>query len=609
MAQDVIRKFPLGLGVFLVAGLALADVSSALEGVQFRVTGQDAEIESRLRAASLLLSLEDGGADDILAAARGEYGRLVGSLYALGHYAPVVSVRLDGREAAGIAPMEVPPRIGRIEVSVDPGPVFSFGMARVAPQAPGTLMPQGFRPGETAASETVKEAVAAGISGWRDLGHAKATVADQRLVADHRANQLAVDVTLAPGPRLRFGPVAIEGNQRTRTDRVRKIAGLPEGRVFSPAETERAANRLRRTGTFSSVSIAEDEAITAPDLLGTTISVVEEKPRRLSFGAEVSSLDGLDLSAAWMHRNLFRGAEKLTIEAEVSQIGGQTSGADYRLALGIERPATLTPDTTLRFSTEIARENEPFYITDRAEIGLGFAHVFSDSLTGRIDVTYAAANTTVVALDRSIVGTIDYRALTLPIGLTWDRRDSKTDARSGFYIDAEAKPFLGFGTTASGLRAYGDLRGYYGFGTEKTFVLAARAQIGAVFGAPLLQTPRDDLFLSGGGGTVRGQPYESLGITVPIGTTSYQIGGNRFLAASVEARMKVTQTIGVVGFVDAGHVDQDSFFSATGDWHAGAGIGLRYDTGIGPIRLDLAAPVHGATGKGVQVYVGIGQAF
>lgn len=609
MSRLLLRKTLLGLSVFLAASSVVPSVSSALDGVKFNVSGGDKDITATLRGASLLLALESRQADDIFAAARGEYGRLIGALYAKGHYSPVISVKIDGREASSIAPLDAPLQVGKVEVSIEPGPLFRFSQTRIDPQAPGTDLPTGFQRGEIAESDMVRAAVDAAVEGWRNKGYAKAQVANQSVVADHRASRLSVDVGLTPGPRLRFGAVGIEGNERTRTNRIRKIAGLPAGERFSPAEIERAANRLRRTGTFSSVSITEDEAVTPPDLLGTTISVVEEKPRRLSFGAELSSLDGIDLSASWMHRNLFRGAEKLVIDAEVAQIAAQNTGIDYRLGLAIERPATLTPDTTLRFSVEYAHLDEGFYAADGVETSIGFSHIFSDELTGRIDIGYEHIDGVLFARDRSRIGTFLYRTLTLPVGVTWDKRDSKTDAKKGFYIDAEVKPFLGFGTTGSGLRAFGDLRAYYGVGEEDKLVFAGRVQAGAVFGPTLANTPRDDLFLSGGGGTVRGQPYQSLGITVPVGASSYTIGGNRFLAGSLEARMKVTESIGIVGFVDAARVDQDAFFGATGDWHAGAGLGLRYDTGIGPIRLDVAAPVSGKTGKGIQIYVGLGQAF
>ena len=595
----------------LAGALTLGHTSHALDRVQFSIAGANADLGGALRSASALLALsnDEDLPDQVLAAARAEYGRLVGALYAQGHYSPVVSVLLDGREAASIAPLDAPQRVARIEVRVDPGPQFRFGQTTIAPLARDTDLPDGFAPGQVAESGIVRSAVTAGVDGWRARGHAKARVTDQDVVADHPNQTLSARVALDPGPRLRFGPVDVTGHQRTRENRVRKIAGLPQGEVYDPAEIDRAENRLRRTGTFASVTITEDEGITAPDLLGTTITVVEEKPRNLSFGAEISSLEGLDLSAAWMHRNLLGGAERLRIEADVANIGAAGNGMDYGLKLTIDRPATLTPDTTLRFATEIRRLDEPDYRANLARLGIGFTHVFSDSLTGRVDLAYSIIDGTEFSEDRITSTDFQFRSLSLPVGLVWDRRDNKTDAKRGYYVETEVKPFLGFGTTGSGVRATADLRGYRGFGAEERFVVAARAQVGVVTGANLLEVPRDDLFYSGGGGTVRGQPFQSLGVNVRRSLIDYKIGGTHFLAGSLELRTKVTQNIGVVGFVDAGRVDVGGFFDPAGDWHAGAGLGLRYDTGFGPIRLDVAGPVGGTTGKGVQIYVGLGQSF
>src|SRR5690606_23497452 len=117
-------------------------------------------------------------------------------------------------------------------------------------------------------------------------------------------------------------------------------------------------------------------------------------------------------------------------------------------------------------------------------------------------------------------------------------------------------------------------------------------------------------FWSGGGGTVRGQPYQSLGVPLARSALlSVQTGGMSFAAASAELRAAITDRIGAAAFYDAGFVGIDELFGGTGQWHAGAGIGLRYNTGIGPIRVDVAVPVSGPTGDGVQIYVGIGQAF
>ncbi|MGL5012046.1 MAG: autotransporter assembly complex protein TamA, partial [Paracoccaceae bacterium] len=434
-------------------------------------------------------------------------------------------------------------------------------------------------------------------------GHAKAAPVDQAIVADHNDATLSADVTLDPGPRLRFGPLTITGLDRMSERRTRKIAGLPEGEVFSPEELERAAERLRRTGVFSSVVLADDEAITAPDLVGITAELTEEKRKRYSIGAEVASFEGLTLSGYWLHRNLLGGAERFQINTEITNIGAQASGVDYSLGVTLDRPATLTADTTLGLNAAIAHIDEEDYRADSLTFGFGFTHIFSPELTARVGLQYDYLKGTDDA------GDFLSRNLGLPIGVTWDRRDNRTDATRGFYLDAEVKPFLGFGTTDSGTRLAFDGRIYRGLGAENRIVLAARLQLGAVFGASPENAPRDDLFYSGGGGTVRGQPYQSLGIDVVRNGTAVETGGTRFVATSLEARVRVTEKIGIVGFVDAGSVGSTGFNDASSDWHAGAGLGLRYATGFGPIRLDVAAPIRGDTGDGVQVYVGIGQSF
>jgi translocation and assembly module TamA len=585
--------------------LAVASPSAqALDRLDITVAGAD-DLTRTVEGASLVRSLQAQGQtapQDLMAAARADYARILAALYARGHYSVVITIRVDGREASGIPAIEVPATIREIRIRVDPGPPFALGTALVAPLPRGTDLPDGFRPGEPAASGLIRDAVDLSIRAWRNTGHARAEVADQAATADHARAVLDVDVALDPGPRLRFGPLAVEGEVRMRERRVQKIAGLPEGRTFSETELRRAEARLRRTGIFSSVTLVEDAAITAPDLIGVTATVVEQKPRRYSFGAEIASLDGIALTGSWLHRNLLGGGERLKIDGSVTNIGSGVSGIDYGIGVTLDRPATLTPDTTAGLKFGIAHLDEIDYSADVIDFGLIFTQVISDRLTATAGLTYSWQD------GSDPGGDFRFRNLALPLGVTWDRRDDPQDATAGTYLDAKVMPFLGLGTTGSGLRAMLDGRAYRSFGADARFVLAVRGQLGAVLGPELLETPRDLLFFSGGGGTVRGQPYRSLGVAVARGFgPQFQIGGQYFLAGSLELRARVTDRIGLVGFVDAGAVGLGGF--SDGDSHAGAGLGLRYDTGFGPIRLDVASPVSGDTGDGVQLYIGLGQAF
>ncbi len=586
------------------AALALLGQSAlALEDVQITVLGTDKDLESAITSASLVQTAKnDGETDprDVIAAALAEYGRLTEVLYANGYYGGVVRVSVDGREAGLIPVFNLPSRINTIAITVDPGAPFTFGTARVAPLAPDTDLPEGFRTGARAESTQIQAAADAAHLAWRQAGHAKADLTNQSITANHNRHTLSADLQFAPGPKVRFGRMTQTTDSTVRADRVARIAGFPTGETYSPEALDKVANRLRRTGAFSSVALTEAEVLNPDDTLDVGLALADEKPRRFGVGAELSSLEGIGLSAFWMHRNFLGGAERFRVEGEITGIAGQHGGVDYRLGTRLEQPATFGPDTTAFGFANAAYEDEPAYISRSVDMGLGMTRIFSDTLSGEIGVGLHYSDTTDVFGDR------EFFHLTLPIGLTWDRRNDMLDATSGSFIRAELTPYLSLNDGGSGARAFVDARAYRELGAGDRFVLAGRVQAGSVYSDSVQDIPPEYLFFSGGGNSVRGQPYQSLGI--PVGSDGLR-GGRSYLAVSTELRANISDTIGVVAFADAGHISDDSLFAGDGNWHAGAGLGLRYKTPIGPLRLDVAGPVSGDTGDGVQIYLGIGQAF
>ncbi len=588
----------------LVFGMVLAQPAAGFQDLRFTVTGGDTALEQVLQQASLLRDARAEGLSDpfeVFTIARAEYGQLIGLFYEAGYYAPVISVRIDGREAADISPLNPPANIGVIDVQLSAGPPFVFGRAQIGPLAPETDVPGAFATGQPARSTVIRDTAGTVIDGWRDLGHAKAEPVNQQITARHPAQQLDVDVAIDPGPRFTFGQLRPSGQERTRPNRIVKIAGLPTGEVFSPDDVQRAAERLRRTGTFASVALREAEEGNPDGSLDINAAVVEAPLRRIGASIELDTESGAKLSGFWLHRNLLGGAERLRIEAMVGGLAARRGGRDYRLALEFSRPATFTPDTTLNLGVLAENEREDDFRARRARLDIGLSHRFSDELTFGAGLG--------VLVERARFGSDleirrNYRLLLLPLMVEWDRRDDERSPTSGTYIQADVTPFFGVAAADSGARAYVDARSYYGFGDDSRFVLAGRAQAGAIFGANIDRTPRDFLFYSGGGGSVRGQPFRSLGVS-PDGVRS---GGRGFAALSLEGRMRATETIGLTAFADAGYVSEGVFTGPSG-WHAGAGVGIRYDTPIGPLRLDVGLPVRGDTGRGPQLYLGIGQAF
>jgi translocation and assembly module TamA len=580
----------------------MAPFGATAQDITFVAPSASKEERSTIRAASLALSLAEdpdavSNAQDYIAAARADYARVVAVLYDKGYYSSVVSIQIDGQEAASLSPFDGRNQISEITYRIETGPMFTLGRANIGPLAPDTQLPPDFTTSGPAGVGTIRDAARAGATGWRNAGYPKARVGSQQINARQPDAQLDVNITLSPGPQLTFGRLGVEGNQDVRTGRIRRIAGLPAGEVYAPDEITAAATRLRRTGAFRSVALTEADGIGAGDTQDVTVQIVEQTPRRFGFGAEISSLEGLTLSSFWMHRNLLGGAERLRVEAEIAGIGGDTGGTDYSFATTFRRPAHFGTDTDLTALAQIEQLDEPSFFAKQVTLELGASRIVTDNLTAQISLGYRAA------LTRDGFGERKYQILTLPFDIEWDRRDDTLNATQGFYLSGELMPFLNLDGSADGARLMLDARYYRPVGERLVFAL--RGQAGSLIGPSISQAPSDFLFYSGGSGTVRGHGYQSLGVT----TSGVETGGRSYLGASAEARFAVTDTIGIVGFYDYAMIGEDSTPGADGDSHAGAGLGLRYNTRFGPIRLDVASPVGGGNGGSLQVYVGIGQAF
>ncbi|MBW6418681.1 autotransporter assembly complex family protein [Celeribacter sp. PS-C1] len=582
------------------AFLVCATAAQAFE-VQFASTADD-DLKKRLRAASAVIEAADTditAPEEIIAAVQSDYRTLIGTLYREGYYGPKISIRVDGREGASMSLISLPSQVNRVTIEVDPGPQFVFGDTTVNPLARDTELPEDFRRGEIAHSYLVGDATDAAIRGWREASHAKAQPKGQTVTADHPTKTLDVDVEIDPGPPVKLGRLRFAGNTTVREDRLWRIGNLATGTAYHPEKLDLVTKRFQKTGTFRSITLREAEELNDDGSLDIIATLVDEKRRRLGFGAELSSLEGGTLSAYWIHRNLTNNADRLRFDGEVSGIGGNT-GIDVTVAATYRRPATVTRKTTLVLGAALEHLDEPDFLSDSGEFTLGFDVETSPNSTfyGGIGYRYSEVE--------DDLGSRNFSYLILPFEGSRDTRDNSLNPTKGTYLAAEVMPFVALNDSASGVRLFGDGRGYMSFGDDDRFTLAGRLQLGSIYGAEYTDVPPDMLFFSGGGGTVRGQPYQSLNIDIGGGD---EIGGSSFLGLSGELRAKVRGNISAVGFYDLGGIGTSALPGEDAEWHAGAGLGLRYNTGFGPIRFDVATPISGDTGDGIQIYIGIGQAF
>ena len=585
--------------------------------VEVEVTGTDADdVKGPIQSASTLWADRDkpaSGAAGLLAKARSDYRRLLATLYTQGRYGGTISITIDGREAADIPPDATLAEPANVVVSVSPGPLFHFRNATILNRAPlaehrrdmvAAPESEGFASGDVARSGAILRAEALAVEAWKQQGYAKAEIAQRTVVAAHDADVVDAQIEVQPGRKAYYGPVTAEGENDIAEEWLAWMTGLREGEEYDPDDITRASTRIARLDVFSAARFQEAEMIDEFGRLPITYIVQERPARRIGAGATYSTVDGLGLETFWLHRNLFGRAERLRVEGKVAGIG-QTFKIDelpYRVGASFVKPGVYTPDTDFSASVYGDREVLKSYTRTAVTGTAGFSHVFDEQLSGGLFLNGGHAQ-----FEDKEFGKRTFSTIGLQGKLTYDTRDNKADATRGFLVEANIEPFYEFQYSNMAAKATLEGRAYHGFGENNDVVLAGRVKVGTLTGPTAEQLPPDMLFFAGGGGSVRGYAYRNIGVPTASGNI---IGGRSLLEASAEARVRVTDSIGVVGFVDAGYVGADTVPGFTEDLRVGVGAGVRYLTGLGPIRLDVATPLNRRAGDPtVSIYVGIGQAF
>lgn len=593
------------------AEAVIADPQPYTVSVAVNATGN---LESVVRNASALVADESepaSGAAGLLAKARGDYRRIVAALYNEGHYGGVVSIRVGGQEAANLAPDVNLPDPVDVAIVVDPGPLFSFNSVNIVNQAVPSTDPfdfveppssRGFGAGQVAKSSVILKAEALTLEAWRQQGYAKAVIVSRDVVADHATNTVDVTITVNPGAKAAIGDVTVVGTERMDPEFVRRQTGLVVGEEYDPDELALAQKRLDRLEVFRAARLTAAESIGADGLLPYALIVQELPGARFGVGATYSTIDGLGLEAYHLWRNLFGQAERLRLDARVASIAWpiDTAQFDYFFGGTFTKPGIFTPDTDLIAAVSAERTIYPTFTETSVAGKVGLSHVFSDQITAQGGLSFERNR-----FD-DVFGTRDFTTAGLYSGVIYDGRDDKVDATEGWYFAGTLDPFYEFSYGNAGVQATAEARTYFGFGEDDNVVLAGRLKAGILVGPELAETPPDRLFFAGGGGSVRGYGFKSIGVDDGMGGVT---GGRYLLEASLEARAKVTESIGVVGFVDGGYVAADTF-PGINDLRIGAGLGVRYYTGLGPLRADIAIPLNKKPGDpDYALYVGIGQAF
>lgn len=572
------------------------------------------DVESAIRNASALIADQGApasGAAGLLAKARSDYRRILAALYNQGYYGGKISILVGGREAANLPPDAELSDPVAVVLKVDVGPLFRFGNVNIAHRAPlasddgdRVEAPEvaGFGAGLVARATVVARAEQLAVEAWRQQGYAEAEVVDRKVVADHATDTVDVTITVAPGRHATVGNIGVSGTDRMDPAFVAQQTGLNPGADYDPDDIARAEKRLARLDVFRAMRIEAAGVIGNDGVLPFNVIVEEQAERRFGVGATYSTIDGLGLEGFHLWRNLFGRAERLRLDAKVAGINWPIATEEFDYAFGgtFTKPGFLNPDNDLVAAISAERSVLPAYTETSASARVGMTQYLTDQLTLDGAAYYERS------LFEDDFGTRNFSLVGLTGGLIWDARDNSSDATEGFYVNVTAEPFYEFYYGNPAFRTTAEVRGYLNVMGDGQMVLAGRAKVGALVGPALDEIPPDRLFFAGGGGSVRGYGFKSIGVDGPGDTVT---GGKYLVEGSLEARYKVTNDIGVVAFVDGGYVAADSL-PGLDQLRLGVGAGVRYYTGLGPLRLDVAVPLNKRPGDpDYALYVGIGQAF
>jgi translocation and assembly module TamA len=600
-----------------------------------RITGtDDSDVLRALQDTSTLYRLGQEPPPDgegLLRRAEADLAKLADVLSGYGYYQGTVTIRIDGAPASAQAGAAVGAAerwrnrgLVPVRLAVDLGPLYHLRRITVRDPA-GNSFPDSVLPARItrvdedvpARSATVLAREAQIVDQFRARGHPFAKVVARDPVVDDAAHVMDVTFTVAPGPVAGLGPVTVSGAKGIDPATIRSFIYAEPGDPYAPQAVAAIRRSVARIEGIGGVRVREGTALDADGNLPLFVEVTERERNLVGVSARYSTVDGPGVRAYYANRNLFGGGETFRVDADIYYLGlGNdpfatqrkiagigTNGLGGRLSATYVQPALWGSRNDLLANVFVTREVQQSYLVDGGGASAAIRHRFTDTFSAQIGLDAQAGRS------KDALGTVHYRLIGVPASVTYDSTDSLLDPTRGVRAIASLAAYPGAISSPGILVAKAQGSTYYALDDEARYILAGRIGFGSVSGAPLGEIPDNFRFFAGGGGSVRGYPYRTLG---PIGPFNLPIGGRSLLEASVEARIKVTDTIGVVPFFDAG----TAFASALPDFdekiRKSVGIGLRYYTGIGPIRADLAFPLDPYKGGHVRpavLYLSLGQAF
>lgn len=578
--------------------------------VTFPETG-DSELDDALRRASTLEQLRESvpvDSDGLIARALNEANSIRNALRSEGYYDGSGSVTLAGQapDTPGLsARLTAMPGPVPVVLKVEKGPQYLLAPIVVQAVPPGTALDDAgevqLQAGSPARAQPIVDAQGKLTENLRNTGHPFPEVG-RRVIVDHDTRRMEVTFRVAPGPVARFATPSVSGEERVNSRLLANVVQPLEGRVFSQERIDRTRRDLMGLGVFSTVRARAADRLDETGALPVAFTVVERPRRAIGFGAAYETRYGPTFSTFWEHRNLFGGAERLRLEAEVNRLGtgGGTSNAGGKLGANLRQPWFLGVNQTLVYDIAVLREKLDAYDRDAFTAAITLERPITDNLT------IAAGPLGEISRVTQDDVTTNYQLLGVMGQARWEDVNSILNPTNGLRVTFLASPIYNFTDNALFTRTRAQAATYLDLTGDGGSVLALRGVVGSIIGAEQNSVPPNQRFYAGGGGSVRGYSFQAIG---PRTRSNQPRGGLSLVEGSIELRQRLNGPLGMAAFVDAGSVGDDQT-PEFGNLKLGAGVGVRYLTAIGPLRADVAVPLNRESGDSAfGLYIGIGQAF
>ena len=516
-------------------------------------------------------------------------------LRAEGYYDARVATRVEG----GAQPLVV--------LEATPGALYRFSGVTLAgvEQAGDKATALRGEFGLTEGAPVNADAVVAGTAALRETlgreGFPFARVGEPEIVVDRAAGTATLALDVSPGGERRFGRITANPNNRVfGADHIAEIARFRPGDPYDATALADLRRALIQTSLVSTLEVTPVPGADA-DTVDVAVRLEPAPPRTIAGELGYGTGEGARAELSWTHRNLFPPEGALTVRG-VLGTREQLGSVVFRRANFRGRDRVLTLQASAAHLERDAFEADTVALAGTLERQTNI--FFQKTWTWSLGAELLASDERDVERATGEARRRTFLIGALPTSLSYDGSDDLLNPTRGFRLGGRLSPELSLQGSAFGYtRAQVDASTYRPVGGV---VLAVRTRIGAILGAPREQIAPSRRYYAGGGASVRGYGYQDIG---PRDVNGDPIGGRSLAEFSIEARVPVFGQFGVVPFLDAGNIYTKPLPDFSG-LRYGAGLGVRYYSNFGPIRVDVGTPINPQQGVSrVAVYVSLGQAF